>query len=788
MNNYVLNYKSCLHQLVQINKSISVLQDDFKKNTADASAYCKNISDLIDFLPLFPELDILAKKEVENLLRREKAPYKTLLDNNTNVTVSYLAKIITYHTNINKHLEDLSKNYASIFSTDELLKTKSFVDSFLQKITISNLKTSESTIQSISISLEIICRDLLPLYYDDLLIDFANIKKCLLETIRHSFLKYTIPSIDVKQLKKLLYDIINKRKHYQNSIKNIESNDVLQIVNLKSHSMEGINLNSSVIEELPKIYDTYKCHCIWLDIVLNEYRELITLQLLGKYTAIKKELIIELEDRFDNPHHFGKLKKLDLIKDITDLESEYQDFILNYDAISAEERLKLGENYYKLELLKNFDFGKLESNSLRDFILLLRHNNLKILSVRKDIGIMKNYISEKDLEYADIPIAKGGEGSIYKVIDNSNTCYKKYHSHVNIQDKQDKLSYMHRNKFDSFQGEYYSICWPDNLVFHNNQFTGFVMKLANSEALTLYELIQPSLGEKLRFNNEWSDRYSRVKYEGFVNRVKLCANLALAVHHIHDKGNAVIVDLKPQNILCQSNGYIFITDCDSFQIKTDNGNIHKAKVATPEYAPPESGIDPNTNTLIDNNWDNFSLAIIIYEVLFGIHPYAANFGGIYDEFNTVRQRIANNLFVHSVEPQFINFIPEQHSLFIQLPNELKILFKRAFSSVERPSPKEWRIALGNLLSIESNKFCIENIIKKTNDISFKKEVHSIIKLIPGNEITNKKIKYSQNIISKKNTSAITSRNLPPSNSSDELNVLYVFMILLGVVILIASFL
>ena len=760
MNNYVLNYKSCLHQLVQINKSISVLQDDFKKNTADASAYCKNISDLIDFLPFFPELDTLVKKEVENLLRREKAPYKTLLDNNTNVTVSYLAKIITYHNNVNKHLEDLSKNYASIFSTDELLKTKSFVDSFLQKITISNLKTSESTIQSISISLEIICRDLLPLYYDDLLIDFANIKKCLLETIRHSFLKYTIPSIDVKQLKKLLYDIINKRKHYQNSIKNIESNDVLQIVNLKSHSMEGINLNSSVIEELPKIYDTYKCHCIWLDIVLNEYRELITLQLLGKYTAIKKELIIELEDRFDNPHHFGKLNKLDLIKDINDLECEYQDFILNYDAISAEERLKLGENYHKLELLKIFDFDKLESNSLRDFILLLRHNNLKILSVRKDIGI----------------------------IDNSNTCYKKYHTHVNIQDKKDKLSYMHRNKYDSFQGEYYSICWPDNLVFHNNQFTGFVMKLANSEALTLYELIQPSLGEKLRFNNEWSDRYSRVKYEGFVNRVKLCANLALAVHHIHDKGNAVIVDLKPQNILCQSNGYIFITDCDSFQIKTDDGIIHRAKVATPEYAPPESGIDPNTNTLIDNNWDNFSLAIIIYEVLFGIHPYAANFGGIYDEFNTVRQRIANNLFVHSVEPQFIKFIPEQHSLFIQLPNELKVLFKRAFSSVERPSPKEWRIAIGNLLSKESNKFYIENIINKTNEISFKKEVRTIIKLIPGNEITNKQTQSSQNIITKINTPVITSQNLPPSNSSDGLNILFVFMIILFVVILIATFL
>jgi hypothetical protein len=782
MNNYVLNYKSCLHKLVQINNSMSVLQDDFKRNTADASAYCKNISELIDYLPFFPELYTLVKKEVENLLRRENTPYKTLLDLNTKETVSSLNKILTNHSNVTKNCEQLSNNYTSIFSKDEFLNTKTFVDGVLQKVTINNLKTSESTIHSVSHSLDIISKDLLPLYNDDLLIDFANVKKCLLETIRHSFLRYTIPSFDVEQLKTLLYEILKKRDYYKIILTKIERHDVLEIVKLKSHLIEAINLNSSAIEELSNIYEIYKCNCIWLEIVLNEYRELITLQLLGKYTAIKKELINELEERYDNPHHFGKLNKLNLIKDINELEYEYQEFVLNYDTIGVEERLKLGENFHKLELLKNFNFAKLESDSIRDFILLLRHNNLKIMSIRKEVGIMKNYISEKDLEYADIPIAKGGEGSIYKVIDNSNTCYKKFHTHVNIEDKKDKLSYMQRNKYDSYQGEYYSICWPENLVYHNNQFTGFVMKLANPEALTLYEFIQPSLGEKLR-NIEWSSRYAREKYEGFVNRVKLCANLALAVHHIHDKGNAVIVDLKPQNILCQSNGYIFITDCDSFQIKTDDGIIHRAKVATPEYAPPESGIDPNTNTLIDSNWDNFSLAIIIYEVLFGIHPYAANYGGKYDESNTVRQRIANNLFVHSVEPQLINFIPEQHSLFNQLPNEIKVLFKRAFSSVERPTPKEWRIALGNLLSIESNRVFVVNIISKANDITNNRVVSS-----SKNEFANKHISTVHKLNKEKNVPNVKSKNIVSSNSNDGYKVFYMFMIILVIVILIATLL
>jgi hypothetical protein len=493
---------------------MSVLQDDFKRNTADASAYCKNISELIDFLPFFPELYILAKKEVENLLRRDKAPYKTLLDLNTEETVSSLNKILTNHSNVNKNCEILSNNYSSIFSKDELLNTKTFVDGVLQKVTINNLKTSESTIHSVSHSLDIISKDLLPLYNDDLLVDYANVKKSLLETIRHSFLRYTIPSFDIEQLKKLLYEILKKRDHYKSILKNIERHDVLEIVKLKSHLIEAINLNSSVFEELPKIYDIYYNQCLWLEIIMNEYRELVNFQLLEKYTEIKKELIIELEERFDNPHHFGKLNKINLINDINDLECEYKEFIYNFDSICADEKLKLGENYKKLEILKNFDFEKLESNSLRDFLLLLRHNNSKIMSIRKEVEIMKNYISENDLKYSNIPIAKGGEGSIYKVIDNSNTCYKKFHTHVNIEDKKDKISYMQRNKYDGYQGEYYSICWPENLVYHNNQFTGFVMKLANSEALTLYEFIQPSLGEKLS-NIEWSSRYSREVYEGF---------------------------------------------------------------------------------------------------------------------------------------------------------------------------------------------------------------------------------------------------------------------------------
>jgi hypothetical protein len=767
MNNYVLNYKSCLHQLVQINKSMSVLQDDFKRNTADASAYCKNISELIDFLPFFPELYILAKKEVENLLRRDKAPYKTLLDLNTEETVSSLNKILTSHSNVNKNCEKLSNNYSSIFSKDELLNTKTFVDGVLQKVTINNLKTSESTIHSVSHSLDIISKDLLPLYNDDLLVDYANVKKSLLETIRHSFLRYTIPSFDIEQLKKLLYEILKKRDHYKSILKNIERHDVLEIVKLKSHLIEAINLNSSVFEELPKIYDVYSNQCLWLEIIMNEYRELVNFQLLEKYTEIKKELIIELEERFDNPHHFGKLNKINLINDINDLECEYKEFIYNFDSICADEKLKLGENYKKLEILKNFDFEKLESNSLRDFLLLLRHNNSKIMSIRKEVEIMKNYISENDLKYANIPIAKGGEGSIYKVIDNSNTCYKKFHTHVNIEDKKDKISYMQRNKYDGYQGEYYSICWPENLVYHNNQFTGFVMKLANSEALTLYEFIQPSLGEKLS-NIEWSSRYSREVYEGFTNRVKLCANLALAVHHIHDKGNAVIVDLKPQNILCQNNGYIFITDCDSFQIKTNDGIIHKAKVATPEYAPPESGIAPNTNIHIDYNWDNFSLAVIIYEVLFGIHPYVANYGGIYDEFNTIRQRISNNLYVHNVNPKYINHIPEQHSLFTLLPNELKLLFKKAFTSTQRPAPKDWKIALGEFVVNEVNKKTIDNIVLRTMEISNKRKISS------------------QKIINVSSIPVNKSNNLSESsNSNDGLRVLFVFIIIFLSIIIIA---
>ncbi|MBL7914381.1 MAG: hypothetical protein JNL49_04980 [Bacteroidia bacterium] len=304
------------------------------------------------------------------------------------------------------------------------------------------------------------------------------------------------------------------------------------------------------------------------------------------------------------------------------------------------------------------------------------------------------------IQLEDKPLAAaGGEGTVYRVKGTgafANSCVKIYHPQKRTGARKNKVEFMIQNKPQVVSSANFIICWPTEMVFDGNRtFIGFVMPLAFSGSEKLYELTTTKIPKRLQLH--WG-KFDRATSSGIEKRLKVCVNIAIAIHSIHQSGKYAIVDYKPQNILITNEGKISITDVDSFQIANNGSVLFYSEVATPEYAPPEASRLNPSRTLVPESWDRFSLAVSFYEILFGIHPYAATCDGQYHAATTIGEKIQKGLFVHGSKKSYLTVIPTIHNNFLHLPTSLGRLFIKAFEEGHtnnnvRPSAEEWGQAI-----------------------------------------------------------------------------------------------
>lgn len=177
--------------------------------------------------------------------------------------------------------------------------------------------------------------------------------------------------------------------------------------------------------------------------------------------------------------------------------------------------------------------------------------------------------------------------------------------------------------------------------------------------------------------------------------MKLINNIAIPVHILHSTGKYVLKDFKPQNVLITSDGLITMVDMDSIQIAEGNKILFPGTAATPDYMPPEfyqKGIGRTVDDVITPSWDTFALGVVFYQLLFGIHPYAATPRNLQeDSTNDISHNIATGLFPFGVNGDMVKVRPVLHNNFMQLPDEFQKLFIRTFSDnlKQRPTAEEW---------------------------------------------------------------------------------------------------
>ncbi len=214
--------------------------------------------------------------------------------------------------------------------------------------------------------------------------------------------------------------------------------------------------------------------------------------------------------------------------------------------------------------------------------------------------------------------------------------------------------------------------WPiDILSDQRGNVIGYLMPKANG--IELLEITENNFRKNPNYKS-----FSNTK-----NKFILCHRLAVVFSNFYKDGFYSNGDIKPQNIFIDIKGYPMILDLDNVTIKKKN-KILKPKFVqfTPEYMAHDWNGDIYS--------DYFSIAVIFYELMFGIKPYVGSLKS--GKLPRIKEKIDHRYFVHGRKKREFSVIPKPHDAFNTLPSNLQTLFHKAFDlddKTKRPNMKEW---------------------------------------------------------------------------------------------------
>jgi serine/threonine protein kinase len=302
------------------------------------------------------------------------------------------------------------------------------------------------------------------------------------------------------------------------------------------------------------------------------------------------------------------------------------------------------------------------------------------------------------------PLGQGGEGVVYKARKTSlkgNWVAKIYHPQERTTLREPKIKYLidHTPQAATTSGAIF----PEKPLYNQaGEFVGFLMQQTVGQVdITSLCSLTPSA----KLDISWHKKYHRYAASGVGNRLQVCYNIAQAFDQLHQSGKFVFVDIKPENIKLTYEGDISLIDIDSIQVAEDDRLLFAAQKLTHEYSPAEITQLDFKKEYVPESWDRFSLAVVFYKILFGLHPYTGSCKPPFDQYVTNEQKIAQGLFVHGKQQKHFKVIPIPHQNFHLVPKKLQQLFLRAFEEghthpEQRPTMAEWMQVLEQTKAFE----------------------------------------------------------------------------------------
>lgn len=302
---------------------------------------------------------------------------------------------------------------------------------------------------------------------------------------------------------------------------------------------------------------------------------------------------------------------------------------------------------------------------------------------------MKLYTTENYVLLDKQPLGSGAEGNVYEVLAPArfkNCVAKVYHRHEQHTHREEKIKHLIASRANSNISS--SITFPQECIYNDKgSFMGFLMP----KVKTPYHLTSLcSLSLPHNIPKAWYNKYARIDHNLYF-RLLICKNLAEVVANLHQTKQYVFADLKPENIKINLAGEVFIIDVDSIQITQGQKLLYATEKVTPEYAPQEIKSINFKQEIVAEGWDRFSLGVIFYKVLLGLHPYTGTCAPPYGDLVSNEQKIQANLLPLGTQAKYFKIIPEPHQGFKQLPKSIQQLLAASFSKMptERPEATQW---------------------------------------------------------------------------------------------------
>lgn len=280
-------------------------------------------------------------------------------------------------------------------------------------------------------------------------------------------------------------------------------------------------------------------------------------------------------------------------------------------------------------------------------------------------------------------ISSGGAGVVFRSLDNEQQVIKLYHAGLDISGYERKIRAMLAMSpnlpiIQESGQRIVQLAWPEALVQNRaGRFIGFCMPAIDIKSTCELEFIlQERQARKMGLPT------------GLGHKITLAANLAGVIAALHREGHHV-VDLKPVNLRIYPRSlHLALLDCDGFSIAGD-GEHFSAPQFTPDYLAPEFQND-GIRVGLEAQQDRFALAAVIFQLLnFGIHPFTGR-PTTSDTPTDIAGRIASRCYAYG-QRMNASLLPNPTSGHHVMPNELRMLFDRAFAGHEaaRPSAAEW---------------------------------------------------------------------------------------------------